>query len=60
MYLTAAQVKVTQKAFKVKKKLVEISTLVSNHHIELNPSDVGMFRFTRDHPTRPNSRELMV
>jgi replication factor C subunit 3/5 len=36
------KVKVSHKAFKVKSRAIEISTLGSNHHIEINPSDVGI------------------
>jgi replication factor C subunit 3/5 len=35
------RVKVQHKSFKVKSKTIEISTLGSNFHIEMNPSDVG-------------------
>lgn len=35
------KVKVQHKSFKVKSKTVEISTLGSHFHIEMNPSDVG-------------------
>jgi len=35
-------VKVTHKSFKVKTKNIEITTLGSNYHIEMNPSDVGL------------------
>lgn len=35
------KVKVQHKSFKVKSKTIEISTLGSNYHIEMNPSDVG-------------------
>jgi len=33
--------KVNHKAFKVKSKNIEIATIGSNYHIEINPSDVG-------------------
>lgn len=36
------KVKVQQKSFKVKTKQIDISTLGSNYHIEMNPSDVGL------------------
>ena len=32
----------SHKSFKVKSKVIEIATLGSNHHIEINPSDVGI------------------
>lgn len=35
------KVKVALKSFKVKSRQIEISTLSSHHHIEMNPSDVG-------------------
>jgi replication factor C subunit 3/5 len=37
----AAKVKVQHQTFKVKSKVVEIATLSSACHIEMNPSDVG-------------------
>jgi replication factor C subunit 3/5 len=36
------KIKVTHKSFKVRSKTIEISTMMSNYHIELNPSDVGI------------------
>jgi replication factor C subunit 3/5 len=36
------KVKVTHKTFDVGSKSVEISTISSNHHIEMNPSDAGI------------------
>jgi len=36
------RVKVVHKSFKVRSKVVELSALTSNYHIELNPSDVGI------------------
>ena len=36
------KVKVQHKSFKVKSKTIEIATLGSNSHIEINPSDVGI------------------
>ena len=27
------------------KKRIELTTIVSNHHIEINPSDAGIFAF---------------
>jgi len=36
------KVKVTHKSFKVKSRAIEISTLGSNYHIEINPADVGI------------------
>jgi len=37
----ADKVKVSHKSFKVKSKTIEISSVSSHYHIELNPSDVG-------------------
>jgi replication factor C subunit 3/5 len=38
---SASKVKVTVKQFKAKAKTIEISTITSNYHIEINPSDVA-------------------
>jgi hypothetical protein len=38
----ADRVKVSHKSFKVKSRVIEIATLGSNYHIEINPSDVGI------------------
>lgn len=35
------KVKVTHKTFKVKSKTIEVATLASNYHIEINPSQLG-------------------
>lgn len=35
------QIKVEQKTFKVNTKTVEVVTLGSNYHIEMNPAEVG-------------------
>lgn len=36
------KVKVQHQSFKLKSKTIEVSTLGSNYHIEINPSDVGI------------------
>lgn len=36
------KLKVQHKTFKVKSKVIEIATVGSNYHIEINPSDVGI------------------
>lgn len=38
----ALKTKVTNKSFKIKSRTIEISTLSSSYHIELNPSDAGL------------------
>mmetsp|Transcript_6068 Transcript_6068/g.9416 ORF Transcript_6068/g.9416 Transcript_6068/m.9416 type:complete len:361 (-) Transcript_6068:373-1455(-) len=35
------KVKATHKSFKIKTRTIEITTMSSNYHIEMNPSDVG-------------------
>lgn len=36
------RVRVDQKAFKVNSKTVDVTTVGSNYHVELNPSDAGL------------------
>eukprot|EP01084_Bolivina_argentea_P019170 35651_1 len=39
----ATKIKTEHRSFKVRSKTIEITTLGSNYHIEMNPSDAGIY-----------------